>query len=296
VPEPCPVESYVFNQKWDGKTITSGTPPWKEACLYKTVTYRDISFEMCIRNFPDIVSEVISRPGGRWGDCDVLIDLWNENPRATENVKKHNPEGIFVDAGANIGACTLLMAAAGHATFGFEPSRKNLYYLTAGILANRKEVRDKVTVYQLGLGTHTQNVSAFVANGNAGNTVLETQVKDWPTQTFDEEIFVPVAPLDDILWPDPTSPPPHIKVLKMDVQGYEVKILKGAKRLLEAGAIGIVKSELTEMFLQGQGSSAMEMLSLLYGHGFELHDKNGNPVAHSAGVSWGEVVLRRKMD
>lgn len=55
-------------------------------------------------------------------------------------------------------------------------------------------------------------------------------MKDWPAQMFDVEKGIVTGTLDDILWPDPSTPPPNIRVMKMDVQGYEVKILKGAKR------------------------------------------------------------------
>lgn len=84
----------------------------------------------------------------------------------------------------------------------------------------------------------------------------------------------------------------------MDVQGYEVKILKGAKRLLAAGAIGIIKSELTEMFLAGQGSSAIELLRILEGYGFELYSDwyTSDPVPIEDGSNYGEVILRRKPD
>lgn len=86
--------------------------------------------------------------------------------RASAIAAKNDPEGIFIDAGANIGACTLLMAAAGHRTIGFEPSAANFFYLSSGVLANTEEIRQKVKLYQMALGQETGIVDAYVAQGN----------------------------------------------------------------------------------------------------------------------------------
>ena len=278
VPEPCPTcpvpsEPLPFeNQLWDGKTVVPGPLPWMEACRYRTVNFNkyNLVFNMCIRAYNDIVSTVIYERG-RWQDCDPLIDMWH-TVKAAPEVVQHDPEGIFVDAGANIGSCSLLMAAAGHKVYGFEPSRANFFYLSSGALANNLEVRNRMTLYQMGLGTSSSIVEAHVAQGNAGNTVLETEVKDWADQSFNVEDQIAVGALDDVLWPDHSLPPPHIRLMKMDVQGYELKILKGCKRLLAAGAIGMIKSEVTEMFLAGQGTSSRELLEFMSEHGFDLVD------------------------
>jgi len=278
--------------KWNGKTITTGPAPWKEKCVWKTIDWStSIKYDMCVREYGDIVSDVIKGTGGRWGDCDILVSMWTQKVRAAKAVVQHDPEGIFIDAGANIGSCTLLMAASGHTSVGFEPLRANLFYMTSGILGNDEKIREKITLYELGLGTHSFNVSAYAASGNAGNTQLDSMVKDWAAQTWKQESFIPVMSLDDILWPDPTTPPPHVRVMKMDVQGYEVKILKGAKRLLAAGAIGIIKSELTSMFLAGQGTTAMEMVDIMLGHGYELTTEYETPVDVKH-IRDGEVTFR----
>jgi len=294
VSTPCPTPAVVDAlqaQKWEGRDAVTGPLPWTESCFYKEITSpKGPRFQMCVRTYDDIVSSNI-RQNGRWGDCDPLLDLWEETPRANPNVIKNDPTGIFVDAGANIGSCSLIMAAQGHTTIGFEPSRANFFYLSSGVLANNDELRSRVTLYRMGLGKEHTEVTANVAKGNAGNTVLETQVKDWPAQQFDMEKVV-VGPLDDVLWSDPSKPAPHIRVLKLDVQGYEVKILQGATRLLKAGAIGIIKSEVTAMFLAGQGSTPLEMLQLLDSYGYDLIGPGGQVIPPASGTRDGEVVLK----
>lgn len=92
--------------------------------------------------------------------------------RASNTVQQSDPEGIFVDAGANIGACTLLMAAYGHKTLGFEPSSANFFYLSSGVLANSENVRSKITLYHMALGQMTGVVDAYVAQGNLFSTLI----------------------------------------------------------------------------------------------------------------------------
>jgi FkbM family methyltransferase len=89
---------------------------------------------------------------------------WPEK-RASQEAQQNDPEGIFVDVGANIGACTLLMAAYGHKTVGFEPSSANFFYLVSSVLANPKKIRDNIVLYQMGLGKERAFANAYVANG-----------------------------------------------------------------------------------------------------------------------------------
>lgn len=95
----------------------------------------------------------------------MKVDLMKEESRVSKQAQAHDHDGIFIDAGANIGACTLLMAANGYRTIGFEPSAANFFYLTSGVLANKMEVREKVKLYHLALGSASGTVDAFVAKG-----------------------------------------------------------------------------------------------------------------------------------
>merc|ERR1719198_2403395 len=102
-----------------------------------------------------------------------------------------------------------------------------------------------------------------VSSGNPGNTVL-----DQPIQTDGEEAeTVETHMLDDYFG----GTFPYIHLMKVDAQGFEMKILRGAKQLLASGAVNALKMELAPGFLEGQGSSAAELLSMLLQNGYTIH-------------------------
>ena len=59
-------------------------------------------YRQCVRQGAALLSQILVREG-RWPDCDVLARLWNETSQ----------DGVFVDAGANIGSCSLMMLSPG---------------------------------------------------------------------------------------------------------------------------------------------------------------------------------------
>ena len=130
---------------------------------------------------------------GTWTDCPPLFHVWRKLHAAGE--------GIFVEAGAlaswpppirppalhdcaprvpraagaNIGACSLFMAARNITTVSFEPSTANLHYLSRTLdhPHNRAAgISARVTLYAIGLGRKEQILLANAPTGNAGDTIL----------------------------------------------------------------------------------------------------------------------------
>ena len=64
--------------------------------------------------------------------------------------------------------------------------------------------------------------------------------------------------------------------MKMDAQGFEMHVLGGARRLLQAGCIGTIRFEVADKWLEGQGTSAKQLLNTMHEHGFELYDGVGS--------------------
>ncbi len=117
-------------------------------------------------------------------------------------------DSVVLDIGANIGAMTLLFARKAKHVHSFEPSPRALRLL-------RKNVPTNCTVHAVALGE---------SNGTA--TLSETESTD-VSFISSEGISVPMQTVDSLGF-DPDF-------IKIDVEGYEVPVLKGARKALKRG-------------------------------------------------------------
>ena len=214
-------------------------------CEWKAMKVHGKPYKMCIRPYNDHISNVL-RVKGTWEDCMPLIRAWRQLAASSSQ--------FFVDAGANIGACTMMMAAAyGNMTLvAFEPNPSNLFYLTRSLLAN-PDINRRVTLYPIGLGQEVSSFPLYVEPRNAGNSVLGATTHDaQKTATT-----VRVAPFDADVIHELRQP---ARLMKMDVQGFEVRLLNGAHKLFGAKQVGCVYFECSADFLQGANTTKRALL------------------------------------
>ena len=63
----------------------------------------------------------------------------------------------------------------------------------------------------------------------------------------------PIRPLDALF---SRAPPLHVRLIKMDLQGYECRALDGMRRLLRRRAVQGIRTEVSVPHLEAQGCSA----------------------------------------
>lgn len=132
-----------------------------------------------------------------------------------------------VDVGANYGVFAIQMATlVGETGFvhAFEPNPIVADYLTRNLRLNW--LADRATVYQLAIGAEEADAVLTVPETMHGTASLV--VNGWGEPT--EEYLVRVAPLDEVV----EGP---IDLLKIDVEGYEARVLAGARRLIDEGMV-----------------------------------------------------------
>lgn len=127
---------------------------------------------------------------------------------------------VVVDIGANIGFYSCLASSLGKHVLAFEPSRRNLRFLFMNLWENG--FRD-VEVFPLGLGPR-QGLSAIYGFGG-----ISSFVPGWAQAKRSRFEVVPVATLDSILG---TRLERERLFIKMDVEGFELDVLKGASAIL----------------------------------------------------------------
>lgn len=233
---------------------------------------------ICVRAYRDAISDWL-RQEGQWKDCAILPMLWEhfEKNRSSQSLQ------LFVDVGANIGACTLLMLShpgVDHVV-AFEPSASNLYYLTSSMLLNH-HMSQKLSLYPFALSNEASSHYIFSEPGNAGNTVLDKPLvpcvqwkagdNSWNACELPgvRRQFAQSRTLDQVLLSEPNGAVPVIHLMKLDAQGYEVKILRGATKLLALGAVRCIQFELAPAWIEGHGDSLADLFSILLASRFRI--------------------------
>jgi FkbM family methyltransferase len=168
-------------------------------------------------------------------------------------------EDEFLDIGANSGVYTVLAGAVlGVKVVAFEPIPDTYSRLLDNI--NLNHIGDKVTPINKGLSDKNE-VLSFVTNLDATNHVSIAPLSG--------SAQIPVVKLDDELKKIDFIP----TVMKIDVEGFEKFVLKGASKLLGNPKLNVIIIELNS---SGKyfGVEDGEILELLIGCGFQSYDYN----------------------
>jgi FkbM family methyltransferase len=134
------------------------------------------------------------------------------------------PGDLVVEAGSNIGAHTVPLAqmvSPGGYVYAFEPQRSVYQILCANVALNSLS---NVRAYQLALASeagsaYIPNVS-YEADGNFGGISLSKMPNE-------NTVAVHQLILDDLL------DLPRLRLLKVDVEGMEVDVLRGAEQTIQ---------------------------------------------------------------
>jgi FkbM family methyltransferase len=192
-------------------------------------------------------------------------DLW----RDLELLLVHSPPPVCVDVGANRGEITAAMlrlcpAARVHA---FEPSPQ-----CHAILRERFANDPRVTLVNSGLGSEegarefhlyaNDHLSSFLQlqTGTANPFESEPEVAREMVRLTTLDLFAAEHGLQ------------QIDLLKIDTQGYDLRVLQGAAAALEAGRVKHVLIELNFLPLYETQAAPEEIIAFLTRHGLQLVD------------------------
>ncbi|MCD6361447.1 MAG: FkbM family methyltransferase [Armatimonadetes bacterium] len=170
-----------------------------------------------------------------------------------------SPGDTFLDIGANFGYYSLLAAllvGSTGAVHAFEPQPG-----VAELL--RRNARDnnlpQLVVHQTALGDETGTFTLYVPHrGQSGLATLRPDA-DWLASRPADAIEVPVARLDDIARRMNGT---RVRAVKIDAEGYELPILRGAAELLE--------HHKPIVFFEAGGNESGDPRALLAEFGYEL--------------------------
>jgi FkbM family methyltransferase len=166
---------------------------------------------------------------------------------------------LFVDVGANVGSYTILACVVrGTDCFSFEPVFSTFQRLMTNIRLNQLE--SKAKCFNIGVGDRKGKV-AFTSDQNATNHALSD------IETSDNVIIADVATLDTIL--ENENP----NLIKIDVEGYETLVLKGAEETLKKESLHSVIMELNGSGERYEFDEA-KILEMMSDYGFQTYSYN----------------------
>lgn len=164
----------------------------------------------------------------------------------------------FIDVGANLGFLTLTasrVVGPEGKVLAFEPNKAVADRLSHTLLVNRI---NNVFVHKNALGdeegTATLDSSAHAGTGSlrhigASGTKVDVLCGDRFISDIPEETWV---------------------LVKLDVEGYELRVLKGFQTLIKRSKTGFLV-EVTDEWLRATGGSADELFDLMLGNGFKAY-------------------------
>jgi FkbM family methyltransferase len=171
--------------------------------------------------------------------------LFTKEPSTIEWIGGFGAGEILVDIGANVGMYTVWAARTrGARVYAFEPESLNFSLLNRNIVLNG--IGGLVKAYCLGLsdaqGFSELHLSAFQAGGSCHSLGEQVDFKHDPMRPAYSQGCVS-ARLDDLVR-DGVVPPPHY--IKIDVDGFEPKVIAGAAQVLRAPQLKSLSIEVNQ--------------------------------------------------
>lgn len=203
----------------------------------------------------------------RWVEQDGRLDHAHEY---LAQFKKFIPlNGVVIDCGTSIGDHTVTYAqyvGPNGRVLGFEANADSHECACLNLAIYRN-----TTIYNVGV-SDDYGVAGMALSPNVGASHLDTK----------NGREVHLAPLDDY-----TDGLARLDFIKVDIEGFETRMLKGCKNTFKKFSPAILM-EINEGALNRQGTTSEEVFSLLRGYGYRY-----NPVDGKLGDAQFDILARK---
>lgn len=193
-------------------------------------------------------------------ECHTIAGFYE--PETVAIIREHlKPGDVFFDVGAHVGYFSRLALDLGALVVACEPSPENLIYLRRNI--------PHESVFPGAIGAKA-DTGIFYKNcdNDGGNALWPPGLHPWNMETREANspcAKVNITPLDQFthlgFLPTPT-------IIKIDTEGAECEVLKGAEAILAQPQLKLVICELNHFGLAQMGGSEAEMRAIMARHGF----------------------------
>lgn len=177
-----------------------------------------------------------------------INSFWEKEPDTLHWIDTFKPDDFFIDIGANMGMYSLYAAFfRGVKVYAFEPEALNSALLNKNIFLNK--VQHKIKAYSIALSDQIALDELHISYFGEGNACHNFKNKlDCKHQAFEPHFSQGCfsLTLDELVQKKFIPLPQHIKI---DVDGSEDKIIKGAQKTLQHPDVKSVLIELNTHLL-----------------------------------------------
>ena len=204
----------------------------------------------------------------------------------------------FLDVGANIGYYTALAARAvgpNGKVIALEPDPESFQYLKQTIAANAV---GNVLAFPIAASDVPATLPLFISHDNRGDNRLYRPDADWP------KIEVEARPIDALLAENDIE---TLDLIKIDVQGYEPKVIAGLSNTIMRSPKLTLLTEFWPKGIRDAGGEACNFLQILRELGLTLYElkadgelvelkDNDDLIARHQGRRYTNLVGRKQAD
>ena len=213
--------------------------------------------------------------GHRWGSIMVKGEYYETGiTKQFKDALQGQPKGLVIDVGMNIGWFSLLSRKLGHQVAGFEPNPVMHVRICESLALNDWGEDNSVRIFPYGLAEEDAMMNLTTGKNPGQSSFDETRL----APKFRKTLPVQVVTLDGVArqegWLERNGPIIHL--LKVDVEGYELHVFRGAKKLIQSSRVDNVLME--SQFHDKE--IVCEVVTLLVNAGYHLKmmsSFNGDP-------------------
>jgi FkbM family methyltransferase len=192
---------------------------------------------------------------------------------ASKNNKLDNKDIFMLDIGGNHGWYPSLLGRYGYTILTFEALERNYYVSNKNYCLLNKD--SNVIIIRKGLGAEEKKCNYFKHQNNEGNGMVLCDNKDVLNdkgfgKSFIKDSEVEITTLNTFM---PYLYNKNIALMKLDVEGHELKVLEGGKELITKYHVPFVVLEYSPGYLKEVGSEAKDLAQLFVDNGYKISTK-----------------------
>ena len=211
-------------------------------------------------------------------DYRLLQSLYTSSPNLNNVINKagiENKELVIFDVGCNAGSFINFVMSKNlnlKSLYAFEPNN----YLVNDFLIKHYKHNENIKIIETALG-ESEGILEFHIPGRspALGSLIDREV--FHREDFQKEMVSVKVNVDTIDLFCEKNNVDNIDYIKIDTEGFEFSVLKGANRMLSEGKI---MGGQFEWGIEEGGNSLIGLINYLNGYGYIVEDSNGSIVTY----------------